>query len=243
MTDRTIIYGGTGGIGSEIARALARAGRAVHLVARDGGRLAALGAEIGCGVTEGDVTDPATFDRVVQDVGDSPVAGLVYAVGTITLKPLARLTDADYLSDFTLNALGAARAVRAHLPAMQRAASGASVVLFSSVAARQGFANHASIAMAKGAVEGLVLSLGAELAPKVRVNAVAPSLTDTPLAAGMTSNEAMVKAIAGLHALPRIGTPVDIAGLAVFLLGEGASWITGQVIGVDGGRSTLRTKG
>jgi NAD(P)-dependent dehydrogenase (short-subunit alcohol dehydrogenase family) len=119
----------------------------------------------------------------------------------------------------------------------------ASVVLFSSVAVAQGFAAHASIAMAKGAVEGLTRSLAAELAPKVRVNSIAPSLTRTPLALALTSNEALAKAVADTHALRRLGEAEDVAALAAFLLGPEAGWITGQVIGVDGGRSTLRTKG
>jgi len=116
-------------------------------------------------------------------------------------------------------------------------------VLFSSVAVAQGFSAHASIGMAKGAVEGLMLSLAAELAPKIRVNCIAPSLTRTPLAQALTSNEQMANAIAGLHAMQRLGEADDAAALAAFLLSSEASWITGQVIGVDGGRSSLRTKG
>jgi len=116
------------------------------------------------------------------------------------------------------------------------------VVLFSSVAARQGFTFHASMGMAKGAVDGLTISLAAELASKVRVNAIAPSLTRTPLAEGLLSNDQMAKALAGLHALERLGMPEDVGALSAFLLSPEADWITGQVIGVDGGRSTLRTK-
>jgi NAD(P)-dependent dehydrogenase (short-subunit alcohol dehydrogenase family) len=168
---------------------------------------------------------------------------LVYAVGTINLKPLHRLTEAEFLQDFRVNALGAALAVQAALPALKKAVGTASVVLFSSVAARQGFTFHASMGMAKGAVEGLTLSLAAELAPKIRVNAIAPSLTRTSLAAGIVSNEAMAATIAGLHALQRLGEPEDVASAAAFLIGPDASWITGQVIGIDGGRSTVRTKG
>ncbi len=240
---RHLIYGGTGGIGSAIARRLAQAGESVHLVARDADRLNALAEEIGATFTIDDVADAATFSRVADEIGDEPLDGLTYAVGTITLKPIARLTDADMLSDFTVNALGAARAVRAALPVLTKGAEASSVLLFSSVAVAQGFASHASIAMAKGAIEALTRSLAAELAPKVRVNAIAPSLTDTPLAKSMTANEAMAKAIASLHALPRIGRPDDLAALAALLLTPAGGWITGQVMGIDGGRSTLRTKG
>lgn len=118
----------------------------------------------------------------------------------------------------------------------------ASVVLFSSVAALQGFSLHASIGMAKGAVNGLALSIAAELAPKIRVKAIAPSPTRTRLAEGILSNEKVAEAIAGMHPLERVGKPEDIATLAAFLLFEEADWITGQIISVDGGRSTLRIK-
>jgi NAD(P)-dependent dehydrogenase (short-subunit alcohol dehydrogenase family) len=164
-------------------------------------------------------------------------------VGTINLKPVSRITDQDVERDFTLNALGALRAVQAALPALKTHAGTSSVVLFSTVAVAQGFASHASIGLSKGAVEGLMLSLAAELAPKVRVNCVAPSLTKTPLAAALTSSEQMATAIAALHPLQRLGEADDVAAAAAFLLSGDSSWITGQVIGVDGGRSMLRTKG
>jgi NAD(P)-dependent dehydrogenase (short-subunit alcohol dehydrogenase family) len=242
MADITIIYGGSGGIGGAIARRLAVSGTPLVLVGRDADRLAAVAGETGARTVAGDVTDPALFERVTAAVGDAPVGGLVYAAGTITLKPLGRLTDDDFLADWTINVLGAARAVRAALPALARAEA-PSVLLFSSVAAGQGFPAHASIGSAKAAVEGLTRALAAELAPKIRVNAIAPSLTRTRMAAGMTANESMAKAIAGLHPLPRLGEADDMAALSVLLLGATAGWITGQVIGVDGGRSTLRTKG
>jgi NAD(P)-dependent dehydrogenase (short-subunit alcohol dehydrogenase family) len=159
------------------------------------------------------------------------------------LKPVSRLTDEDVERDFQLNAVGAFRSVQAALPRLNANETTSSVVLFSSVAVAQGFASHASIGMAKGAVEGLMLSLAAELAPKVRVNCVAPSLTRTPLAGAFTNSETMACAIAQLHALQRLGEADDIAAAAAFLLSPDSSWITGQVIGVDGGRSKLRTKG
>ncbi|HEY8567221.1 MAG TPA: SDR family oxidoreductase [Beijerinckiaceae bacterium] len=241
MAGTILIYGGTGGIGAATARKLRQRGYAVHLVARDEAALRSLAGELDGGFTAGDVGDPSLFARAAGEAG--PLAGLVYAVGTINLKPLARLSDADFEMDFRVNALGAARAIQATLPSLKAGEGTSSVVLFSTVAVAQGFAAHASVAMAKGAVEGLTLALAAELAPKVRVNAVAPSLTRTPLAKALTANEAVANGIAQMHALPRLGTPEDIAALAAFLISDEASWITGQIIGVDGGRSSLRTKG
>lgn len=242
MTQKILIYGGSGGIGSATARLLRARGADLHLVGRDEERLTAIARELGATVTLGDVNDSSVFSRAAQDSG-SALAGLVYAIGTINLRSLGRLTEADFLNDFRVNAIGAALAIQAGLPALKKSAGKASVVLFSSVAALQGFAFHASISMAKGAVDGLTLSLAAELAPKIRVNAIAPSLTRTRLGESLLSNEQTTKAIAEMHALQRIGAPEDAAALAAFLLSPDADWITGQIISVDGGRSTLRTKG
>ncbi|MDB5645261.1 SDR family oxidoreductase [Methylobacterium sp.] len=242
---RVIVYGGTGGIGAATARALRQRGYGLHLAARDAGRLEALASELGeTTFTAGDVRDPGFFTQVTAGAGDA-VAGLVYAVGTINLRPLAKLTVEDAETDFRINALGAFLAIQAAARALKAGAgeAGSGVVLFSTVAVAQGFANHASVAMAKGAVEGLALSLAAELSPQVRVNVVAPSLTRTPLAAAITASDTLASGIAAMHALQRLGTPEDIAGLASFLVSDEAGWITGQVIGVDGGRSALRTKG
>ena len=222
-------------------RRLRERGYDLHLVGRSEDKLSASAAELGASFTVGDVTDSDLFARVEREAPEV-LDGLVYAVGTINLRNFQRLTDVDFLNDFRVNAVGAALAVQASLAALKRSSGVASVVLFSSVAAVQGFSLHASMGMAKGAVSGLTLSLAAELAPKVRVNAIAPSLTRTPLAQSLLSSEQMAGAIAGLHALQRLGTAQDIASLTSFLVSEEADWITGQIISVDGGRSTLRTK-
>jgi NAD(P)-dependent dehydrogenase (short-subunit alcohol dehydrogenase family) len=243
--NRIVVYGGTGGIGAATARALRQRGYALHLAARDAGRLEALAAELGeTTITPGDVRDPAFFAAVTEGAGET-VGGLVYAVGTINLRPLPKLTVEDVETDFRVNALGAFLAIQAAARALKAGAgeAGSGVVLFSTVAVAQGFAHHASVSMAKGAVEGLALSLAAELSPLIRVNVVAPSLTRTPLSAAITASETLATGIAAMHALQRLGTPEDIAGLAAFLVSEEAGWITGQVIGVDGGRAALRTKG
>ena len=236
-----LIYGGAGGIGSAIARRLAKGGHQLHLSGRDAAKLAALAGELNCGFTAADVLEPGSVEKISGEAG--AIDGLAFAVGSIKLKPLARLSEDDFLNDFKLNALSAARAVQAALPALKASFGTASVLLFSSIAVAQGFASHASVSMAKGAIEGLTRALAAELAPKIRVNAIAPSLTDTEIAKAITANQALSQAVAALHALPRIGAGEDMAGMAEILLTDAGGWITGQVIGIDGGRSRARTKG
>lgn len=239
MTNRILIYGGAGGIGSATARLLRERGHQLHLVGRSEESLSTLADELDSGYTVGDVVaDPDVFSRASEEAGKQ-LGGLVYAVGTINLRSLQRLSDSDLMQDFQVNAMGAALAIQAALPALKKGSESSSIVLFSSVAALQGFTLHASMGMAKGAVNGLTLSLAAELAPRVRVNAIAPSVTQTPLAARLLPNDAMAAGIAKQHALQRLGTPEDIAALTAFLISPDSSWITGQVISVDGGRSTV----
>jgi NAD(P)-dependent dehydrogenase (short-subunit alcohol dehydrogenase family) len=166
--------------------------------------------------------------------------GLVYCPGSINLKPLQRLSTDDFLADFNLSLLGAVRTIKATLKRLRKSRLGASIILFSSVAVQTGMAFHASVASAKGAVEGLTRSLAAEFAPRIRVNAIAPSLTDTPMGKDLLSTDTKRDAAAERHPLKRVGTTRDIASMCVHLLADG-SWITGQVIHVDGGMSSLRT--
>lgn len=162
--------------------------------------------------------------------------GFVYAPGSINLKPFKGYKADEFRNDFELNALGAALALQKAEKALREGQG--SALLFSTVAVSQGMSYHASIAMAKGAVEGLVRSLAAEWAPVVRVNAVAPSLTNTPLAAKLLGNEARATAAAERHPLKRVGEASDLAAASLALLDN--PWISGQILGVDGGMSSLR---
>lgn len=227
-----LIIGGTGGIGSAIAAQLVYSENQVWVCGRNASEFNEL-SEVK--YLQVDVmSDELDFDPLPDSLN-----GLVYCPGTINLKPFHTLKDSDFLRDWELNFLGAVRCIRILLPRL-RAATSSSIVLFSTVAAQQGMPFHSSIAAAKGAVEGFTRSLAAELAPDIRVNCVAPSLTDTELARRLLCNDQRKQEAALRHPLRRYGLPTDIAALACFLLSSGANWITGQVMGVDGGLSTLR---
>lgn len=170
---------------------------------------------------------------------EGAVNGIAYFPGTINLKPFHRISEADFANDFTINAVGAAAFVQAYLPNLKLAES-AAVLFFSTVAVATGMQFHASIAMAKGAVEGLTRSLAAELAPKIRVNCIAPSLTDTPLAEKLLGGAEKAEAAKNRNPLKQVGTTHDLASAITFLLGENAGWITGQVLAVDGGMGAVR---
>ena len=236
---KVLIYGGVGAVAGAIAIKRDQSVFAIHLADANEEALMALAGELEATFTVGDINEEGFFKKVIDEAGGE-LEGLVYAVGTINLKSIRRLTEEDFLTDFRLNAMGAAQAVQAALPALKKGGPGTSVVLFSSIAARKGFPMHASIAMAKGAVEGLVVSLAAELAPNIRVNGVAPSLLEgSRLSASVLGGDESKAKMALQHPLGRLGRPEDIAAMAVYLLSEDAGWISGQIIGVDGGRSSL----
>lgn len=228
-----VVIGGSSGIGWALLQRLSESGAEIlHL-----SRSASLSKELP-GVHH--VRFDALNGVFPKDALPDRLDGLAYCPGSIRLRPFARLKKKDYLDDFGLNFLCAVDAIQACLPILKKSETIASIVLFSTVAVQTGMPFHASIASAKGAVEGLVRSLAAEFAPRIRVNAVAPSLTDTPLAGSLLADENRRKASAERHPLNRIGSPDDIAAAVAFLLGESSGWITGQILSVDGGIGSMR---
>ena len=167
------------------------------------------------------------------------IDGLVYCPGAINLKPFARIKPEDFVADYELQVLGAVKIIQAILPRM-KASSAASIVLFSTVAVQSGFNFHSLVSASKGAIEGLTRALSAELAPKIRVNCIAPSITDTPLAGTLLSTDEKKEANAQRHPLKKIGTAEDIANAVSFLINENSAWMTGQVLKIDGGMSVIK---
>lgn len=226
-----IVIGGSSGIGLALALRLKSAGNSVWVLSRT--QPATL-SEAGIEYIEWDATQPFAVAGL-PDV----VHGLAYCPGSITLKPFHGLKHDDFQKDLDINLFGAIKSIQGLLPALKKA-NGASVVLFSTVAVQTGMPYHASIAAAKGAIEGLTRSLAAEYAPAgIRTNAVAPSLTDTPLAGRLLASPEKQEAAAKRHPLGRVGQADDIAAMAAFLLGTESSWITGQILAVDGGMGSL----
>ena len=231
MQKNYLIIGGSTGIGLAIVKRLVEQGHNVFVLSR----------------TMGQLEDHPLITHITADVlqENLPVEhlpdtlhGLAYCPGSIVLKPFRSLKTTQFLEDFEINLLGAVKAIQAVLKKLQQADQ-SSILLFSTVAVGKGMPFHASIAASKGAVEGLTRSLAAELAPGIRVNCIAPSLTDTPLAGKLLSSAEKKEAAGARFPLKRVGEPQDIASLATYLLGEESSWMSGQVIGLDGGQSTL----
>ncbi len=237
-----VIFGGTGGVGSTLAERMYDRGYTLHLLGRNDSKLRYMGERYSAQYDVFDILDPEA-QSILARIFSKPIDALAYCIGSINLKPFLKLTRDDFIVDAQLNSIGAALAIQSSIPYLKQSQEIASVILFSSVAARHGFSAHASISMAKAAVEGLTVSLAAELSPKIRVNCIAPSLLDTPLAASLTSSAAIKQAIVDSHPMKRLGRPEDAAELAAYLLSSDSSWMTGQIIGVDGGRSSVSTRG
>ena len=229
MGKNILIIGASSGIGAALANQLNDGTNQLYLASRSKGSVSGSNVHY----QEIDVMEDFELDLPEQ------LDGLVYCPGTINLKPFHRLKEEDFLLDFKVNHLGAVKVIQQALKALKKS-EGASIVLFSTVAVQTGLTFHSSVASAKGAIEGLGKALAAEFAPTIRVNVVAPSLTDTPLAERLLSSDDKKKANADRHPLKSIGTAEDMANTARFLLGDDSRWITGQVISVDGGMGSLR---
>lgn len=227
-----LLIGASSGIGKSLASNLSKNGNQVF------------------GTYHQTPVDPAENQHMIQyDARDSSLDasflpdtldGLVYCPGSIHLKPFARIKAEEFLSDYSLQVVGAIKVIQQVLPKL-KASGTASIVLFSTIAAQKGFNFHSQVAASKGAIEGLTRSLAAEFAPAIRVNAIAPSITDTPLAAKLLASQEKKEANALRHPLKRIGSPEDIAAMASFLLSDHASWMTGQILHVDGGMSSINS--
>ena len=226
-----LLIGGSGGIGAATAKKLSDRGDRYYMVSRTAPeQLSGLIRHFQMDVMKDDLSE--------IDI-DENLDGLVYFPGSINLKPFRGLKEADFQEDFNINLLGAVKVLKTFFNKLKKG-NQPSVVLYSTVAVGQGMPFHASVAAAKGAVEGFVRSIAAEWAPTVRVNAIAPSLTDTPLAGRLLDNDTKRENAEGRHPLRRVGTANDIAAMTAFLLSEESGWITGQIMGVDGGLSALK---
>ncbi len=225
---RILIAGASSGIGAALAQELSAQSHEVISLSRTEPQIA--------------VSQHIAYDvrnTELPSAIDGALDGLVYCPGSINLKPFKSLKAADFQNDFEINLLGAVKTIQAYLPNLS-ASNNASIVLFSTVAVQTGMPYHSSVAAAKGAIEGFARALAAELTPKIRVNVIAPSLVKTPLAARLTDNETKVATASERHPLKRIGEPEEIASLAAYLLSDNSKWMTGQILHIDGGLSSLK---
>ncbi|MDA9108285.1 SDR family oxidoreductase [Candidatus Pelagibacter sp.] len=235
MSEKYLIFGATGSVGSSLAEQLKNSGNDAHLVGRNEIEVKAIAEKLGCTYTVADVLEDGFIEKVKSDINE--IKGVAYCVGSIDLKPLRMVTEADMNKCMKLNLYSAIEAIKGFQESLKK--NKGSIVLFSTVAAQRGFTNHTIIASTKAAVEGLTVTLAAEFAPNIRVNCIAPSLSKSKIAEPMLKNPAIAEGIAKAHPLKRLGEGKDSAALAKFLITEESSWVTGQIIAVDGGRSKL----
>ena len=235
MSEKYLIFGATGSVGSSLAEQLKNSGNDIHLVSRNESEVRKIAEKLDCSYTIANVLEDGFIEKVKSNIND--IKGIAYCVGSIDLKPLRMITEADMNKCMKLNLYSAIEALKGYQESLKK--NKGSVVLFSTVAAQRGFTNHTIIASAKAAIEGLTVTLAAEFAPFIRVNCIAPSLSKSKIAEPMLKNTTIAEGIAKAHPLKRLGEGKDSAALAKFLITEESSWITGQIIAVDGGRSKL----
>ena len=237
MKKKYLIFGATGSIGSSLANQLYEEKQDCHLIGRNEEELKKLANKLKYSYSVCDVLRLNFADNLFKDLKETEILGIAYCVGSIDLKPLRITKPKDYVSSYVLNLVAATDIIRTFQDNLKK--NKGSIVMFSTVAAKKGFPNHSIISPAKAAVEGLTVALAAELAPHTRVNCIAPSLTKSKMSAFVLQNLRTIDAISKQHPLKRIGEGFDAANLAKFLLSRNSSWITGQIIGVDGGRGSI----
>ncbi len=235
MTAKYLIFGATGAIGSNLANQLYNTDQDIHLVARNEEEVKSLSDKLKCSYSVVDVLENNFINKIKSEI--SEIKGIAYCVGSIDLKPLKMVNESDFQKCMKLNLYSAVEVIKAYQDSLKK--NKGSIILFSTVAVKRGFTNHSIIASTKAAVEGLTISLAAEFAPNIRVNCIAPSLTNSKIAQPLLKNTIMAESIAKAHPMKRIGEGKDAAAMARFLLTDESSWITGQIIGVDGGRSSI----
>tara|TARA_B110000438_G_scaffold296448_1_gene341162 strand:- start:142 stop:867 length:726 start_codon:yes stop_codon:yes gene_type:complete len=240
MTEKKIIIlGGSGSIGSAIAKELKQKNYEPVLIAKNIDNLKLIADKLECEYFSCDVLNSAQLKNTIENI-NGDIFGLAYCVGNINLKPFKLTTENDFLESFQINTIGAINSIKA--AQLNLTKNYGSILLFSTIAVQQGFINHTIISSAKAAIEGLTLSLAAELAPNIRVNCIAPSLTDSKMSQFLVKNENIKKAIENMHPIPKIGQGSDFAEISAYLLSENNKWMTGQILHIDGGRSSLRVK-
>ena len=237
MSKKILIFGATGSVGSSLTKLLKESSMDAHLIGKNEDEISNLKDQTGFSYSIADVTDQNFIETIDKDLNGLEISGIAYCVGSIDLKPLNLVSKKDYLKSFELNLFPIVEIIKKYKDNLKKNKS--SVVLFSTVAVKQGFPNHSIISPVKASLEGLTVSLAAELAPNVRVNCIAPSLSKSKMAGKILSNPKIAEGIAKQHPLKRVGEGNDSAALARFLLSDESSWITGQIIGVDGGRSNV----
>ena len=237
MSKKILIFGATGSVGSSLTKLVKESSMDAHLIGKNEDEISNLKDQTGFSYSIADVTDQNFIETIDKDLDGLEISGIAYCVGSIDLKPLNLVSKKDYLKSFELNLFPIVEIIKKYKDNLKKNKS--SIVLFSTVAVKQGFPNHSIISPVKASLEGLTVSLAAELAPNVRVNCIAPSLSKSKMAGKILSNPKIAEGIAKQHPLKRVGEGNDSAALARFLLSDESSWITGQIIGVDGGRSNV----
>ncbi len=237
MSGKYLIFGATGSIGSNLAKLMVGKDHDVQLIGRDENGLNALSSELNCKYSVVDVLDEQSVKNLKNEFEGQEISGIAYCVGSIDLKPVRAVKKEDFMKCFDLNFFPIVETVKNFQDNLKK--NKGSIVMFSTVAVQRGFTNHSIIASVKGAIEGLTVSLAAEFAPNIRVNCIAPSLTKSKIADPILKNKLIAEGVAKAHPMKRVGEGKDAAAMAQFLLSEDSSWITGQIIGVDGGRSKL----